>query len=101
MSCRQARTHTHNREKGGGSGREQGQPATANNAETRGKTTKADNRLQAEGAHNKAGRTKKEKGGRGGRRSTQEPDPGTQKSKQRKAELATKQKHSSATTEAG
>jgi hypothetical protein len=99
MSRRQARTHTQQRD-GGGSGREQGQPATANNAETRGKTTKADNRLQAEGAHNKAGR-KKEKGGRGGRRNTQEPDPGTQKSKQRKAELATKQKHSSETAEAG
>ena len=36
-----------------------------------------------------------------GRRSTQEPDLGTQKNKQRKAEQATKQKHSRETTKAG
>ena len=36
-----------------------------------------------------------------GRGSTQEPDPGTQKSKQHKAEQATTQKHGSETIEAG
>ena len=65
------------------------------------KTTKAENR---QGSTQQAGRTKeKERGeGEGGeRRKHTEPNPDMQKSKQRKAEQATKQKHSSKTPEAG
>ena len=56
------------------------------------------------GAHNKQAEQRKRKGGREGggeRRKHTEPNPDMQKSKQRKAEQATKQKHSSETPEAG
>ena len=85
------RVHTHTR-----GGRVEGGNKDSQPQPTTGKQ-KEENR---QGSTPHAGRTKEGKR-EGGRKSTQEPNPGTQKSKQRKAQQATKQKHSSEKIEAG
>ena len=77
-------THTHKRRGGREGGKERGQPARTNNGKTR------ENKKQktGRGTHNK--QAKQRKGAGEGRErkhkgSTQEPNPGTQKSNQRKA----------------
>ena len=63
-------SHTHKRV-GGGEGREQGQPATTNNGETRGANNKG--RQQAGGAHNKQAEQRKEGGEGGGKKAHRNP----------------------------
>ena len=99
----QAGTHTYTQQReggGGAGGNKDSQPQQTMRKQEEKQRRQTTGYRQREHTTKQAEQRKK-KGGRGGRRSTQEPDPGTQKSKQRKAELATKQKHSSATTEAG
>ena len=61
-------------QKGEGSGREPGQPATTNNGKTSGKSK---GRQQAEEAHNKHAEQMKRRRGKVGKGSTREPNPGT------------------------
>ena len=84
-------THTHKWGRGK-EGREQGQPATTNNGETKDNTTKAENKQRE---HTTSRQNKERKGGKAGGESTQEPNPGTQKSRHPQAQQAPKQNHSS------
>lgn len=75
---KKVKTFSHTRtSRGREGGTEQGQPATTKQKRNQSKTTKAEN---GKGSTQKAGRTKEGKGGEGGGESTQDPNPGRQRS---------------------
>ena len=80
-------THTHTQAGGRERGRGQGQPATSSNGEIRGKTTKAGNGQGSTTSRQNKGRKTLE----GEEKAQRNPTLARRKSKQRKAEQATKQ----------